>query len=448
MHISFQGKNYWRIILSRFAVPSFTPGYERVNLHSQNFKKILLVFIGIIFFFPTGSFSQEKILLTGADILIRDNLDLLKGKRLGIVTNQSAILKNGTHLVDTLNSLKDINIVALFGPEHGIRGLSEAGDKINNNFDTKTGIPIYSLYGNNKKPTEEMLNNVDLLLYDIQDVGTRFYTYISTLFYVLQSSAENHIPLIVLDRPDPIDGVTVEGPVLKEELKSFVGIAPLPVRYGMTPGELANYFSGENLLGEDLYPDLRIIHLQGWNRDSYFNDYDLIWISPSPNIPNLESALTYPGTCLFEGTNISEGRGTENPFITIGAPFIKSDELIKELKKSFIEGADLKAITFIPVKKPGVAENPKYENEKCNGVFIDIKDKRKFKGFEFGIKLLSSLIKLYPESFKFNSYFNKLSGNKSLKELLLKGIPAAEILSDLKKETDEFKSIRKKYLLY
>ena len=344
--------------------------------------------------------------------------------------------------------MDEINITALFGPEHGIRGMSAAGKEIESGTDIQTGIPVYSLYGKDKKPTAEMFKGIDVLIYDIQDVGVRFYTYISTMFYVLQAAAENNIPVIVLDRPNPIDGVTIEGPVLDEDLKSFVGIAPIPVRYGMTAGELANYFSGEGLLGNNLKPDLTIIKMEGWRREKYYNDYDLPWVSPSPNIPDLQSALVYPGTCLLEGTNISEGRGTKNPFNTIGAPFIKSEELIIELNKNNLSGVELNPVSFTPVAIPGTAEHPKYKNELCHGIFINVIEKEKFKGFEFGIKLLSALVKLYPETIKFNSYFDKLAGDKGLTESLLQGKPVEEIFSEWQKEINDFKSIRNKYLLY
>lgn len=392
------------------------------------------------------SYPQPNELLTGADIFVKNHLDLIKGKRVGIVTNHTAILKNGVHIADTLNSIDEISITALFGPEHGIRGMAPAGKKIESGIDMQTGIPVFSLYGKDRKPTKEMLKNVDIILYDIQDVGVRFYTYISTLFYVLEAAAENNIPVIVLDRPNPVDGVTIEGPVLDESLKSFVGIAHIPVRYAMTPGELAEYFSNE-ILPDTLKPDLRVIKMQGWKRDSYHNEYDYKWIPPSPNIPDIQSALVYPGTCLLEGTNISEGRGTENPFRTIGAPFINSEELLDELMKRDIRGAELKPVSFTPVAIQGVVESPKYRDEVCNGISIKVKDKS-FRPFEFAIKLISSLVKLYPDDFKFNSYFDRLSGDKNLKEQILQGKSFEEISRQWQKELEEFKSIRNKYLLY
>ena len=219
----------------------------------------------------------------GADQLLSENFHLIKNKKLGIVTNHTAVLSNGVHLVDTLNSIKDTKIVALFGPEHGIRGDNSAGETISHGVDSKTGIPVYSLYGKDRKPTKEMLKDVDVLIFDIQDVGARFYTYISTLFYTVQAAAENNIPLIVLDRPNPISGIYVDGPIRKPELSSFVGIAPLPIAHGMTIGELAKYFAGEKLIGENLIVDLKVIKMKNWDRNLFYDSFVSEWIKPSPN---------------------------------------------------------------------------------------------------------------------------------------------------------------------
>jgi uncharacterized protein YbbC (DUF1343 family) len=216
----------------------------------------------------------------------------------------------------------------------------------------------------------------------------------------------------------------------------------------MTVGELAKLFSGEGYIGDDLKPDLTIIKMEGWKRDSYYSDYNLEWISPSPNLPYFESAFVYPGTCLIEGTNVSEGRGTENPFIIIGAPYINSEELVNELYKSVPEGVKFHPRSFTPVIIKGAAENPKYKNEACYGISIEVTDKNKFNAFYFGIKLLSALIKLYPDSFKFTPYFDTLSGNENLREGLLKSKPVEEIVLEWKEETERFNQIRKKYLLY
>jgi uncharacterized protein YbbC (DUF1343 family) len=345
--------------------------------------------------------------------------------------------------------MKGIKITALFGPEHGIRGNAPAGKAVGSSVDAKTGIPVYSLFGKNKKPTAEMLKNVDVLIYDIQDVGARFYTYISTLFYLVQAGAENHIPVIVLDRPNPIDGINVEGPIRKDDEASFVGIAPIPIMHGMTVGELAKLYAGEGYIGKNLKPDITVIKMKNWNRKFYLDHYSLPWIDPSPNIPNLETAIVYPGLCLIEGTNVSEGRGTHHPFINIGAPYINSDSLINKLKEFNVKGIELKPIKFTPVDIPKMSTNPKYKNESCSGITIHVTDRQQFKAVHFGIKLVCALHTLYPSQFKFrDAGFDRLSGDKSIREKILAGETPEKIISSWQKELKEFLSIRKKYLLY
>lgn len=385
----------------------------------------------------------------GADVLFDENYDLIKNKNLGVVTNHTAILADGVHLVDKLHSYEDVNITALFGPEHGIRGDNSAGDSIGDGVDVKTGIRIYSLYGRDRKPTKEMLKDVDVLIFDIQDVGARFYTYISTLFYVVQASAENNIPLIILDRPNPINGVYVDGPIRKPELNSFVGIAPLPIAHGMTVGELAIYFAGEKLIGENITADLKIIKMQNWHRNLYYDDCYSNWIKPSPNLPSLESALVYPGTCLVEGINVSEGRGTDEPFLNIGSPYIIANKLIAELKNSGVGGIEFEPTTFTPIEIPGVSGNPKYKNEKCNGIKIKVNNRGEFESVKFGIKLIAAIHKLFPNEFKFrDASFDRLCGDSSIKQRILDGISAQEIIESYQVELDTFKEIRNKYLLY
>ena len=385
----------------------------------------------------------------GADQLLSENFDLIKNKKLGIATNHTAVLSNGVHLVDTLHSIKEVEITALFGPEHGIRGDNPAGTTVENGIDPKTGIRVYSLYGQDRKPTKEMLKDVDVLIFDIQDVGARFYTYISTLFYTVQAAAENNIPLIVLDRPNPINGIYVDGPIRKPELNSFVGIAPIPIAHGMTVGELAKYFIGEKLIGEKLDVDLTIIKMKNWDRNLFYDSFQSSWIKPSPNIPSLDAAIVYPGSCLLEGTNVSEGRGTDEPFLTIGAPFVNSNELAEELEKQNIEGVTFESISFTPIEITGFVSNPKYKNEKCNGIRIKITDRDKFESVKFGIKLIAALHKLYPNEFKFrNDSFDRLAGDKSVRQKIIEGISGEEIIKSYQNELNGFKEIRKKYLLY
>ena len=403
-----------------------------------------------MFLSSSGCQQPEKTqkVMFGDEIFITNHLDLIKGKQIGIITNQTGVLPNGTHLVDTLFNL-GYNIAAIFAPEHDFRGKLLAGESFENKVDAETGIPVYSIYGKTKKPTKESLVNLDILLFDIQDIGARFYTYISTLYYVLQAAAENNIPVVVLDRPDPLSGTNIDGPVLSDEFKSFIGIATIPVIYGLTVGEIAKLFTGENYIGTDSTPDLTIIKLDGWKREYYWDDFENNWIPTSPNIPGFETALVYPGTCFLEGTNVSEGRGTEEPFSTIGAPFIKSDKLISEMKKNNIPGVELTPVTFSPKKIAGKTNNPKYEGIECYGIKISITDKTKFKAVEFGVYLLSSLINLYNQNFRFkDDFFDKLAGTDRLRKELLAGKVPYEIIKSWNTALEKFKSIRKKYLLY
>ena len=294
-----------------------------------------------------------------------------------------------------------------------------------------------------------MLKNVDVLVFDIQSIGARFYTYISTMYYILEAGAENHIPVIILDRPNPINGVSVEGPVRDSTHRSFVGIAPIPVMHGMTMGELARMFVGEGWLKDGEKPELTVVKLKNWNRKNYLDDYSLPWIKPSPNIPDLETAIVYPGTCFIEGVNVSEGRGTYHPFLTIGAPYINSEDLISVLQKSGIPGVELKPVNFTPVSIATMSATPKYKDEACRGISIKITDRDKFEAVPFGIKLVCALQKLYPGTFKFrDSGFDRLMGNSNVREMILAGDSPEKIISSWQKGLDKFKKIRKKYLLY
>jgi uncharacterized protein YbbC (DUF1343 family) len=384
----------------------------------------------------------------GDELLLKDNIELIKDKRVGVVTNHSAVLRNNVHLIDSLLAL-GINISALFSPEHGIRGEISDGSEISTATDDKTGIPIFSLYGSTKKPTKETLNNIDILLFDIQDIGARFYTYISTLYYTLQSAAENNLPIIVLDRPNPIGGLTVSGPVLDINYSSFIGIAPIPVLHGMTVGEIAELFVKENFINTDTQPELTVIKIKGWNRNYFWDDLHREWIPTSPNIPDFETSLIYPGTCFIEGTNVSEGRGTADPFLTIGAPYVNSVELINKLKSLQIEGIEFSPSSFTPVKIKGKASHPKYEGINCYGVKFNLLDNNKFKAVEFGVYLIYVLLKLYPDNFEFkNNHFDKLAGTDKLRKDLLEGKNPSTIIKSWEDELEQFKSKRKKHLLY
>ena len=350
---------------------------------------------------------------------------LLDGKRVALVANQSSVIDN-THLADTLLQL-NINITKVFCPEHGFRGTADAGETINNAKDTKTGLQIISLYGKHKKPTTNDLQNVDVIVFDIQDVGVRFYTYISTLHYVMEACAENHIPILVLDRPNP-NGFYVDGPVLDTTAKSFVGMHPIPLVHGMTIGEYALMINGEEWLQDKKQCNISVIPCKNYNHNTM---YDLP-IKPSPNLPNIRSVLLYPSLGLFEGTVISIGRGTDFPFQVYGHP---------KLRKS-----DFK---FTPVSKQG-AKKPKYMNEVCSGNNLQGLDllqleNRKQINLEYLISTYKALGKKTPF---FNSFFYRLVGSNTLKTQIKNGLTEQEIRASWQKNIGAFKAIRKQYLLY
>jgi len=408
-------------------------------------------FIFLFFLMVTSLWGQTKIEFAyGADVLLTEHLSMLEGKHLGIITNHTALLSDGKHLLDALNEHRDqFTITALFGPEHGIRGEAPAGQSVENLFDSLTHAPIFSLYGKNKKPTAEMLKNVDLLIFDMQDVGARFYTYLSTLYYSLQSAAENNIPILVLDRPNPIGGVYADGPIRQNELTSFVGIAPIPIAHGMTFGELATYFSNEGLLGDNLHPKVTILKMKNWKRSAFFDELDTKWIKPSPNISSVETEIIYPGTCLLEGTNISEGRGTDNPFLTIGAPFINAKQLVEVLNKAHCSGLAFEVKKFIPREIPRTAVHPKYEDVECHGITIHITERTQVRAVQFGITLVSTLHKLYPKEFSFKEKsFDLLSGDSMVRKHILENTPPQTIIASYQKDVSKFLITRQKYLLY
>jgi beta-N-acetylhexosaminidase len=382
----------------------------------------------------------------GADVLIDEHLDFLYDKKVGLVVNHTSLLSNGTHILDTLLSL-NINITVIFSPEHGFYGNLERGKMIS---DSKIrDIKLYSLHGKEKKPAKEMLENLDLIIYDIQDIGVRFYTYVSTLYYVLESAVENNIPMIVLDRPNPNGGLKIAGPVLKNNFKSFLGLTEIPIVYGLTTGELAKFYFKELILNSNSSYDFKVFKMKFWNRNMSWNETGIEWIAPSPNITCLQTAIVYPGTCLLEGTNVSEGRGTKEPFLQIGAPFVRGEDLSIEMNEFIDDSFEIYPVSFTPKSIKGKAENPKYENELCNGISINVKDEMKFDAVSFGVNLIYALYKLYPDQFEFNSaHFDLLAGTDQIRKLTLNDNTPDFIINSWQEELNKFKSIREKYLLY
>ncbi len=388
-----------------------------------------------------AAYGQLVAVRCGAEILMQSDLSLLRSRGVGVVTNHTGRLPNGTHLVDTLRT-RGVRIVALFGPEHGIRGDAAAGATVDDSVDSRTGVRIYSLYGSVSKPTPAMLKGVDIIVYDIQDVGTRYYTYISTLFLVMEAAAEQHIPVVVLDRPNPLGGIGVEGPVIQDSLRSFVGKVPVPNRYGLTCGELARMINGEGWLNSGIRADLRVIAMEGWRRDMLWPATGLAWIPPSPNLRDVDATLAYPGTCLIEGINASEGRGTSSPFLTIGAPFVDEHKLWSALTGLALPGVRFTPSRFTP-------QTSKYAGEECHGVTIVITDRVAFDPLMTGLSIVQSLMQLSPADVSVNSrWFNRLMGVAGVPDQLRSGISPSSLIASWKPEQVEFSRISGKYLLY
>lgn len=388
-------------------------------------RKSTYLFFVFVVTFQLLSCAQDAAIKTGADRTAL-YISKLENKRVAVVANQTSVIVKGkekrafTHLVDSL-LLQGIRIKKVFAPEHGFRGKADAGELVKDGTDTQTGLPIISLYGKNKKPTREQLKGIDVVLFDIQDVGARFYTYISTLHYVMEACAESGTPLILLDRPNP-NGHYIDGPVLESEHKSFVGMHPVPVVYGMTIGEYGKMINGERWLADKVRCKLTVIPLKNYTHQSEYG----LPVKPSPNLPNDKAINLYPSLCFFEGTNVNAGRGTDKQFQIYGSPFLE--------KKGF---------SYIPKANEG-AKYPKHQHMICYGE--DLSSTPKLSALN-----LSWLIKAHQENTAkhfFNAFFTKLAGTKKLQEQIEKGIPQEEIKASWKKGLDDFKKIRERYLLY
>lgn len=388
--------------------------------------------------------GKEKKFELGVEVLLNAQKHLIEGKKVGLITNPTGVDQNLKSIVDILHKDPDVDLTALYGPEHGVRGSAQAGEYVEYYTDEKTGLPVFSLYGKTRKPTPEMLENVDVLLFDIQDVGTRFYTYIYTMAYAMEAAKENNIPFIVLDRPNPQGGAKVEGPVLDMKYSSFVGNYPIPLRHGMTVGELAKLFNEEFGIGADL----TVIEMNGWKRNMYYDNTNLPFVMPSPNMPTLETALVYPGAALIEGTNVSEGRGTTKPFELIGAPFINAEDLAAHLNSLNLPGAAFRAASFTPTFS-------KHAGQLSHGIQIHITQRNAFLPVETGLHIVKAIHDMYPEDFQFRaennagiSFFDNLMGNGWVREAIEEGKTVEEITAKWKEELAQFNQTREKYLLY
>jgi len=372
--------------------------------------------------------------LTGIDVLERDGFKQLAGLRIGLVTNHTGRNREGRQTIDVLNKAPGVRLVALFSPEHGIRGLAD--DKISDSKDEATGLPIYSLYGETRRPKAEQLKDLDALVYDIQDVGARFYTYISTLGYIMEEAAKAKLPVFVLDRPNPIGGIDVEGPTADGDKLSFISYHTIPTRHGLTIGELGQLFNRQRKIGADL----RVIKMDGWRRTMWFDETNLTWINPSPNMRSLTEATLYPGVGLLETTNVSVGRGTDTPFEIVGAPWIQGDKLADYLNQRAIPG-----VRFVPVRFTPNASV--FKNEQCGGVNIVITDRGAFRPLLTGIEMALALRKLYPNEWQIDKYLRLLVNANTL-ERIKRGEAAREIVNSWSDSLQEFRKARAEVLLY
>ncbi|MBI3005584.1 MAG: DUF1343 domain-containing protein [Ignavibacteriales bacterium] len=404
-----------------------------------------LKFFLVYTFSFSAAFSQVK---TGADLLFEKHFDLVEEKRLGLITNHSALLSNGKHLADALYENTKTKLIVLFGPEHGIRGDAPDGKSIQHGTDAKTGLHVYSLYGKINKPTPDMLQDVDVLVFDIQDVGARFYTFESTMSLGMEAAAEKGIPYVVLDRPNPIRGTLVEGFVLADSFRSFVGLHPIPIAHAMTIGELATLYNELGWLKNGVKADLKVVKMDGWRREMWFDATGLTWVRPSPNMATLKTATVYPGTCLIEGTNISEGRGTERPFEFLGAPYIDGKEWAQTLNSFSLSGVTFEPTDFTPREIPHVTSNPKHKGLKCGGVFVNVWDREKYEPVKTAVHILASAKKLYPKSFQWRNGLERLAGTARLRQSIDAGVDPAIVAESWKEELEKFSAVRKKYLLY
>jgi uncharacterized protein YbbC (DUF1343 family) len=378
---------------------------------------------------------------TGVDALLRSP-EPIGSLGVGLTTNPTGVTRELVPTIDAFHAHPDIRLKAIFGPEHGARGDAQDAVPVESGLDEATGLPVHSLYGEHLKPTDELLEGVEALVFDVQDVGARFYTYASTLTYSLEAAAENSIPMVVLDRPNPVNGVSVEGNVLEGGFESFVGLHPIPMRHGMTVGELARLFN------EKIGADLSVVEMEGWRREMWFDETGLPWVQPSPNIPTPETAAVYPGTCLFEGTSISEGRGTTRPFELIGAPWIDGGRWAGALNGLGLRGVKFRPCHFTPTFS-------KYAGEGCGGVQVHVTYREHHRPVETALHMLSTALSLWPEEFGWlppggdgRLHFDLLAGTDRTRRGLSAGVPVDEIVEGWRKGLESFMERRKDYLLY
>ena len=380
----------------------------------------------------------------GLEVLLRDSAHLVRGKRVGFLTNQTAVTSSGTSAIDLLHESPLIDLVALYGPEHGLRGGVEGGVKIEGGIDEKTGVRVFSLYGTTQRPTAEMLRGVDVLLFDMQDIGARPYTFVWTMAMAMEAAAAQKIPFVVLDRPNPITG-RMEGPLMDMEMRkvgqAITGYYPVPLRHGMTVGEVARYINEEF----DIGVQLSVVPVAGWERDEWFDETGLPWLNPSPNIRSLEAALSYSGLVLSEATNLTVGRGTDAPFSYLGAPWLDTPRLLQRLSAYEFRGVTLDTVSFVPQGEGWVP----FRGERVRAVRFNITDRNAYQPVWLTLVLLSEIKKLHPTDFKVtNVGMTQMLGSNWAREAFDRGEDPRVIWSRWQSQLEDWSAVRSKYLLY
>jgi uncharacterized protein YbbC (DUF1343 family) len=393
---------------------------------------------------PPDSAPAEARVLPGLEVLLRDSMALIRGKRLGLITNQTAVTSTGEHAADGLARAPGANLVALFGPEHGIRGTAEGGATVESGRDQRTGLPVFSLYGKTQRPTAEMLQGVEMLLFDIQDIGARPYTFVWTMAMALEEAAKRHIPFVVLDRPNPITA-RMAGPLMEMEMRNvgqpITGYYPVPLRHGMTVGEIARYLNGEYDLGAELH----VIPAEGWRPMEWYDETGLPWVNPSPNIRSLEAALNYAGMVLFEATNLTVGRGTDRPFSYVGAPWLDGGRLLAATRQYELPGVRLDTVTIVPRGEGYVP----YRGERVHAVELTITDRDAYRPVWTALVLLSEIKRLQPDRFRVTDEgFTQMLGSRWARQAFDRGEDPREIWTRWEAELQRWSSVRDRYRLY
>ena len=400
----------------------------------------------------------------GIEVLLESRLDLLRGRRVGLITNPTAVDARLRSSAELLRAHPEVDLVALYGPEHGVRGDAQAGEYVPFYRDPHLGLPVFSLYGETQRPPADMLTRIDeymreydtrhdgktveprmlesieVMVFDLQDVGTRVYTYVATMAYAMQAAAEAGIPFVVLDRPNPITGAAMEGPILRfPEYSSFIGLYPVPLRHGMTAGELARLFNARFLPRP---AHLTVVPMDGWHRGDWFERTGLPWVLPSPNLPSVDAAVVYPGQVMLEGTNLSEGRGTTRPFELCGAPWLDGNVLARDLNSLDLPGVRFREAWFTPTFS-------KFAGQRCGGVQLHVRDREAFQPVLTTIALLAEVRRLAGDRLEFHGdYFDRVLGHARVREGLLAGLPATARAAEWQPELRAFSALRDEYLLY